>query len=127
MKIPKKIFQMEIAVAVLLIALLWWGAAFKISRLEAQAKAELSQKNKTRLEDAITVYRGDNQGRCPENLEELLKEHLERIPDSFDKRGVKSSAVKSGAYAKVYDGGGGWVYVNDPNDDKYCTVHQNIF
>lgn len=127
MKIPKKIFQLEIAVAALLIALLWLGAAFKISRLEAQAKAEITQKNKTRLEDAITVYRGDNQGRCPENLEELLKEHLDKIPYAFDKKGVKSADVKSGAYADVYDGSGGWIYVNDPRDDKYCTVHHNIF
>ena len=126
MKIQKRIFQLEIVVAVLLIALLWWGAVYKISRLRAQANDEVTLRNKARLMDAIIVYRGDHQGRCPEKLEDLLKAHIERIPHAY-RAGIRSITIKSGSYVEVFDGTGGWVYINDPNDDKYCTVHHNIF
>ncbi|MDR1124391.1 MAG: hypothetical protein LBL61_07460 [Elusimicrobiota bacterium] len=122
----KRIFQIEIAVALLLIALLLIGAALKLDNIKTQARRSISHRNHVRLMDAIAVYRGDNQGRCPENLEDLLKEHVDKIREAYDRHGNKSNAVKNGAYSRVFDGGGGWVYINDPADRKYCTVEPNV-
>ncbi|MDR0734449.1 MAG: hypothetical protein LBG16_01860 [Elusimicrobiota bacterium] len=126
MREKKRIFQIEIVVALLLIALLWVGAAFKLENIKTQAQRNISIRNRVRLMDAIAVYRGDNKGRCPDNLEDLLKEHADKIHEAYDRHGNKSNAVKNGAYSKVFDGSGGWIYINDPADPKYCTVEHNV-
>ena len=113
-------------VAVLLIILLWVGAAFKLETIKTRAQLGISERNRVRLMDAIAVYRGDNKGRCPDRLEDLLKEYVDKIRPAYDRHGRKSNAVRNGAYSQAFDGRGGWVYVNDPSDQKYCTVEPNV-
>jgi len=126
MKNEELFSKWQAAVAVLLILLLWWGASYKLIYLKAQAHLSMSEKNLRRLTDAITVYRGDNQGICPEKLEDLLRDHMDKIPPAYDGKGGKSAAVKDGSYAESLDGKGGWIYDNVPTDEEYCKVFANI-
>jgi hypothetical protein len=125
MKSKKALFQIEIIVAVLLIILLWLSSCHKIAHLKDEAKRSLSAKNHTMLTDAITVYRGDNEGKCPAVLEDLLREHIDKIPLSYGREGVVSAQVKNGAYRDTFDGKGGWIYINDMYDGDYCKVLPN--
>jgi len=118
--------RIQITVAVILIILLWWGASYKLVHLRTQAHLSISDKNLQRLTDAIIVYRGDNKGACPEKLEDLLKDHLDKIPPVYDGKGGQSAAVKDGSYANLLDGKGGWIYDNVPTDEEYCKVFPNI-
>ncbi|MDR0645953.1 MAG: hypothetical protein LBG46_02995 [Elusimicrobiota bacterium] len=127
MKNRDKIFRIEIAVAILLIILLWWGTIYKIMHLRENAQKSISARNHSKLTDSIAVYRGDHQGRCPDTLEELLKEHLEKIPHNYGADGKKNARVKNGARAEVFDGSGGWIYINEPADKDYCKVLPNIY
>jgi type II secretory pathway pseudopilin PulG len=119
------IFRLEITVALVLVALLWWGAAYKIRILRDEARRGVAIKNINRISDAIAVHRGDHRGACPRRLEDLLENHLDKIPSHYSRSGKKSERVQNGAYSDVYDGGGGWIYVNDPEDKDYCKVLPN--
>ena len=121
----KVLFQVEIAVAVLLILLLWVASGYKIVQLKGEAQRSLSVKHQATLSDAITVYRGDNEGKCPAVLEDLLKEHIDKIPSSYSREGIVSAEIKNGAYRDEFDGKGGWIYVNDMHDRDYCKVFPN--
>jgi hypothetical protein len=125
MKKKKVIFQIEIAVALILIIMLWLSSGYKISQLKSEAERGLSVKNQAMLSDAIVVFRGDNESRCPAQLEDILKEHLDKIPPSYTIGGVASSEVRNGSYNDMFDGRGGWIYVNDPYDKDYCKVFPN--
>ncbi|MDR1684397.1 MAG: hypothetical protein LBR90_02920 [Elusimicrobiota bacterium] len=123
------IFYTEIFVACAMVALMLWGAGYKLSYMKARAAGETTAKNRAVLEGAIAVYRGYNEGRCPAALEDLLKDHLEAIPPSYSRGGAHKSAraVNAPSYEQGFDGQGGWVYVNNPADEDFCSVFTNIF
>ena len=122
----KIIFTVEIFIAVVLIALLWWGAGYKMQRLKTEAQARLTERNLVRIGDGIIVYRGDHEGRCPQKLEDLIPRYLERIPLAYSRGGESSAAIKNAAgYASAFDGKGGWIYITEPSDKDYCAVFAN--
>ena len=125
MKNEELMSKVQIAAAVLLIGMLWWGASYKLTHLKSQAHVSITEKNRLRLKDAIIVYRGDNKGACPASLMDLLKDHLDKIQPAYDVKGSKSTIVRDGSYADLLDGSGGWIYDNVPADKEYCKVFVN--
>lgn len=119
-------FTTETIVTILLIVLLGSLCIKKIIILRGVAQNGLAQKNIELLQDALSVYRGDNEGNCPENLNELLGTYLFKIPSNFGPKGKKSANVLVGNYENTFNGQGGWIYVNDPQDEDYCEVFSNV-
>lgn len=121
----KALFNIEIIVAVLFIVLLVTLSVRKVSILKDEAQRGLSQKNLSALGDALAVYRGDNEGRCPMELADLAPYYIESIPFAYNNDGSKINAVKNGSYSKTFDGSGGWIYSDVPSSDDYCQVFLN--
>lgn len=89
------------------------------------AQESISQKNEQIIQEALAVYRGDNEGLCPIHLEALKGDYLENIPVNYT-NGVPSNAIKEGfKYEDVFDGTGGWLYINDIEDKSACNVFPN--
>lgn len=122
----KNIFTSEIILIVLVIAVFAWLSARKIEVIRAEAAAAASKESITRLQDAVNVYRWEHENRCPENLDLLVPEYIEKIPSAYKTLSNSSSSVKYGPYNQTFDGSGGWVYVNDEQSEHYCEVFLNI-
>ena len=122
----KNIFTSEIILIVLVIAVFGWLSARKIEVIRAEAAAAASKESITRLQDAVNVYRWEHENRCPENLDLLIPEYIEKIPSAYKTLSNSSSSVKYGPYNQTFDGSGGWVYVNDEQSEHYCEVFLNI-
>ena len=122
----KNIFTSEIILIVLVIAVFGWLSARKIEVIRAEAAAAASKESITRLQDAVNVYRREPENRCPENVDLLVPEYIEKIPSAYKTLSNSSSSVKYGPYNQTFDGSGGWVYVNDEQSEHYCEVFLNI-
>ncbi|MDR0953180.1 MAG: hypothetical protein LBM71_03200 [Elusimicrobiota bacterium] len=119
------LFNIEILVAALLIALLLGFSVKKVIKLQNTARTSVSQRNLNKLRDALSVYRGDHEGLCPLTLQELAPDYIEKIPQSYNQAGDKSSKVITGSFNDAFDGSGGWVFVSDPRDGDYCSIFLN--
>lgn len=118
-------FKIEIAFAITLTALLLVLCVDKFFDLKAQARQGISDKGFAALNDALSVYRGDNEGRCPETLEELVPFYLEQIPPVYNSKGHITTIVKNTNSADDFDKHTAWVYVNDKKSPDYCKVFKN--
>lgn len=121
----KALFNIEIVIAVLFIALLAGLSVRKVTILKEEAQSGLSAKNLSALRDSIAVYRGDNEGACPAELGVLEPDYIEKVPFAYGTDGTKSNNVKNGIYAAAFDGSGGWIYDNEPSSESYCQVFLN--
>ncbi len=126
MKKTKNIFSVEIFVAVLLIAILCGLSARKVLFLRTRARQAIAERNLAALRDALAVYRGDNEGRCPRSLYELAPDYLEKIPPSFNKCSVENGVAAETEKSACADGNGGWLYISDVKDKNYCRVFLNL-
>ena len=89
------------------------------------AHESISVKNEKIIQEALAVYRGDNEGLCPIHLLALKGDYLEDIPVNYT-NGVPSNAIKEGTKIEdIFDGTGGWLYVNDIEDKSSCNVVPN--
>ncbi|MCR5504732.1 MAG: hypothetical protein K6E94_04110 [Elusimicrobiaceae bacterium] len=121
----KSIFAREILITVFLIILLSILCVKKIKDLKILAQSSITQKNEQILQEALAVYRGDNEGLCPIHLEALKGEYLENIPPNFS-NGEENNSIKEGTNIEdIFDGTGGWLYINSI-DKKSCEVIANI-
>lgn len=121
----KSIFAREILITVFLIILLSVLCVKKIKDLKKLAQDNISQKNEQIIEEALAVYRGDNEGLCPVHLSALKGTYLENLPVNYTK-GIASNEVKEGtSFDEIFDGTGGWLYVNSI-DKKSCEIFANI-
>ena len=121
----KSPFAREILITVFLIILLSVLCVKKIQELKVLAQDSISQKNIQIIQEALAVYRGDNEGLCPIHLADLKGEYLSEIPENYIK-GNPSNNIKEGAnYQEIFDGKGGWLYINNKNDINYCEVYPN--
>ena len=121
----KSPFAREILITVFLIILLSVLCVKKIKELKILAQDSISQKNVQIIQEALAVYRGDNEGLCPIHLEALKGDYLSNIPENYTK-GKASNTIKEGSsYKEIFDGKGGWLYVNNKNDADYCEVFPN--
>lgn len=120
------IFTCEIILIVIAIAVFGWLSARKIEMIRTEAAAAASKESLTKLRDAVNVYRWEHENRCPENLDLLVPEYMEKIPSAYKTLSNSSSSVKYGPYGQTFDGRGGWVYVNDEQAEDYCEVFLNI-
>ena len=80
--------KIEISFAIFLTVMLLGLCVSKFFDLKAQARQGLNEKNFITLNDALSVYRGDNEGRCPHTLEELVPFYLDKIPPFYNKKGT---------------------------------------
>ena len=115
----------EIAFAITLTLLLLVLCVDKFMDLKAQARQGLNEKALIALNDALSVYRGDNEGFCPKILEELEPFYIEKIPPLYDDKGEISFAVKNSNTAEISDKTTAWVYVNNEKSPDYCKVFIN--
>ena len=121
----KGLFAREIVITVFLIILLSALCVKKIKDLKVLAQESISEKNEQIIQEAIAVYRGDNEGLCPVHLTELKGSYLENIPVNYT-GGIPSNVVKEGRkYADVFDGTGGWLYINDGKNTTSCEIFPN--
>ena len=118
-------FTREILITVFLIFLLTVLCVQKINKLSVLAQNSISQKNEQMIRDAIAVYRGDNEGRCPMRLAELKGNYLENLPENYTKGVPSNIAIEGNSYREIFDGTGGWLYINNYKDKDYCEVFRN--
>ncbi len=119
-------FGREILITVFLIFLLSTLCVKKVKDLKIMAQDSISQKNEQIIQEALAVYRGDNEGRCPIKLAELKGTYLDNFPVNYT-QGIPSNKVKEGAsYKEAFDGTGGWIYINNKQDKDYCEIFPNI-
>ncbi len=122
----RSVFTTEIIIVILAILAVGWFSARKFNILRAETAAAVSADNLKMLQDALHVYRWDNENRCPATLQELVPLYIEAIPVSYKSLSQPSSAIKYGVYSQVYDGSGGWIFNNNSADENYCEVFLNI-
>lgn len=121
----KSPFAREILVTIFLVILLSVLCVKKVRDLKILAQESISQKNERIIREALAVYRGDNEGLCPIHLADLKGDYLDTLPPYYYK-GQASDKVKEGAsYQEIFDGTGGWLYVNNKSDKDYCEVYPN--
>ncbi|MBO7605061.1 MAG: hypothetical protein J6S61_01160 [Elusimicrobiaceae bacterium] len=122
----RSFFAKEILVTVFLIILLSALCVKKVKDLKILAQESISQKNEQIIREALAVYRGDNEGLCPIHLEALKGDYLDSFPPYYHK-GQASDKIKEGSsYKEVFDGSGGWVYINNKYDKDYCEIYPNV-
>ncbi|MDD6172686.1 MAG: hypothetical protein PUB86_00155 [Elusimicrobia bacterium] len=122
----KSIFTTEIIVVIMAVAVLAWLSARKINVIRAEAAAAASKESLIMLQDAVNVYRWDNENRCPQSLALLVPDYIEKIPFAYKTLSDYDSSVKYGSYGLFFDGGGGWIFDNNPRSEHYCEVFLNI-
>ena len=121
----KSLFAREILITLFLIILLSVLCVKKIRDLKALAQESISQKNEQIIREALAVYRGDNEGLCPIHLEALKGDYLDALPPYYH-NGIASDKVKEGSsYQEIFDGTGGWLYINNKSDKDYCEIYPN--
>ena len=121
----KGLFAREIVITVFLIILLSVLCVQKIKDLQTTAQESISLKNEQMIQEALAVYRGDNEGLCPIHLNALKGDYLENIPVNYT-NGVPSNAIKEGTkFEDIFDGTGGWLYINNIKDKSDCEVFPN--
>lgn len=121
----KGLFAREIVITVFLIILLSVLCIQKIKDLKIMAQESISIKNEQIIQEALAVYRGDNEGLCPVHLSALKGDYLEDIPMNYT-NGIPSNAIREGFKVEdIFDGTGGWLYVNDIEDKATCDVIPN--
>jgi len=126
MIINKSPFAREILVTVFLIILLSTLCVKKVMDLKGLAQESISQKNEQIIREALAVYRGDNEGLCPIHLADLKGDYLDNFPPYYYK-GQASNKIKEGqSYQEIFDGTGGWLYINNKSDKDYCEVYPNV-
>ncbi len=119
------LLKKDIAIVSVLVAVLFGLSYYKVMALRTQAHGAITEKNLAAISDAVAVYRGDNEGRCPQSLNDLVPDYLFSLPHHHAQNGQKSNAVKNGRYEDMLDGKGGWIFVTDQNDLRYCSVFIN--
>ena len=120
------IFTHEILLIIIAAVVLAWLSARKIDVIRTEAAAAASKESITKLRDAVNVYRWEHENRCPEDLDSLVPEYIEKIPSAYKTLSDASSNVKYGPYNQMLDGSGGWIFVNDEQAENYCEVFLNI-
>ena len=122
----KNLFAKEILITVFLIILLSTLCVKKVRELKVLAQDSISQKNEQIIREALAVYRGDNEGLCPIHLADLKGDYLNTIPPYYY-QGEANYQIKEGSsYQEIFDGQGGWLYINNKNDKDYCEIYPNI-
>ena len=125
MIINKGPFAREILITVFLIILLSVLCVKKVKDLKGLALESISQKNEQIIREALAIYRGDNEGLCPIHLADLKGDYLDNFPPYYYK-GQANNKIKEGAsYQEIFDGTGGWLYINNKSDKDYCEVYPN--
>ena len=117
--------KIEIAFAITITLILLVLCVDKFFDLKAQARQGLNEKSFVAINDAISVYRGDNEGRCPETLEELVPVYLAKIPPVYKKNGKEITEIKNTNNSKAFDKNTAWLYINDKTSEDYCKVFKN--
>ena len=121
----KSPFAREILITVFLIILMSVLCVKKVQELKILAQDSISEKNIQIIQEALAVYRGDNEGLCPIHLADLKGDYLSEIPVNYTK-GKASNQIKEGAsHQEIFDGKGGWLYINNRNNANYCEVYPN--
>ena len=118
-------FKIEIAFAITLTVLLLALCVNKFFDLKTQALQGLNDRNYSLLNDALGVYRGDNEGLCPDVLEDLVPFYIEKIPPVYNGKGKELIKVKNTKEATSFDKETAWIYVNDKTSEDYCRVFIN--
>lgn len=114
--------KLEIAIAIAITLLLLVLCVDKFFDLQAQARQGLNDKNFAALNDALSVYRGDNEGRCPKILEELVPFYLEQIPPFYQTNGKEIFAIKNTNNPEDFDKETAWLYINDKTSPDFCKI-----
>ncbi len=122
----RSVFTTEIIIVILAIFAVGWFSARKFNILRAETAAAVSADNLKTLQDALHVYRWENENRCPSSLQELVPLYIEEIPASYKSLSEPVSTVKYGSFRQTYDASGGWIFSNNPADENYCEVFLNI-
>ena len=116
--------KLEIIIAVFITALLLVLCVNKFFDLKTQARQGLNDKNFNAINDALSVYRGDNEGICPQILEELVPFYLEKIPPVYKANGKEIFAIKN-TDKITFDKDTAWIYINDKTSTDYCKIFKN--
>ena len=117
--------KIEIAIAIATTFLLLVLCVDKFFDLKAQARQGLNDKNFATLNDALSVYRGDNEGLCPKILEELVPFYLEQIPPLYKSNGKELFAIKNTNNTTAFDKDTAWIYINDKTSPDFCKIFKN--
>ncbi len=116
----------EVAVTVVVFALLLGLTAPKFISLIHKAREGSTKHQLVRLRTAIAAYYGENQGVYPtDDLGSLVPRYIEAIPEVKIPGAKPTNKVNAGTYEQAFTKNGGWAYVSDPSDPRFGDVFVN--
>ena len=122
----RNLFAREILVTVFLIILISTLCIKKVRDLKVLAQESISQKNEQIIREALAVYRGDNEGLCPIHLNALTGDYLDSLPPYYYEGKANNKVKEGSSYQEIFDGTGGWLYINNKSDKDYCEIYPNV-
>ncbi len=116
----------EVAVTVLVFAVLLGLTVPKFITLVHKAREGSTKHQLVRLRSAIAAYYGENQGMYPtDDLSSLVPRYIEAIPQADVPGFERTNKVSAGTYEQAFDKSGGWAYVSDASDPRFGDVFVN--
>ena len=117
---------MEIAITVVVFALLFGFTVPKFMALVHKAQEGSTKHKLVKVRSAIAAYYGEHQGNYPtDDLSSLSPQYIEKIPQATVPGYPPSAHVSHGNFEQAFTKTGGWAYVNDPSDPRFGDVFVN--
>ena len=117
----------EIAVVVVVLALLIGFTVPKFMTLLHKAEEGSTKHKLVQMRSAIAAYYGEHQGVYPtDDLSSLVPQYIEKIPSVKVPGYAPSSHVSAGTYEESFTKTGGWAYVNNPEDPRFGDFFVNV-
>lgn len=116
----------EIAITVIVFALLMAFTVPKFIGLVHKAQEGGTKHHLVRVRSALAAYYGEHQGVYPtDDLTSLMPGFIEEIPMANVPGLTPSNHVFVGTYDEAFTKQGGWAYVNDKNDPRFGDFFVN--
>ena len=118
---------MEIAITVVVFALLFGFTVPKFMALVHKAQEGSTKHKLVKVRSAIAAYYGEHQGNYPtDNLSSLSPQYIEKIPQATVPGYPPSAHVSHGNFEQAFPKTGGWAYISDPADPRYGDFFVNV-
>ena len=118
---------MEIAITVVVFALLFGLTVPKFMALVHKAQEGSTKHKLVKVRSAIAAYYGEHQGNYPtDNLSSLSPQYIEKIPQATVPGYPPSAHVSHGNFEQAFTKTGGWAYISDPADPRYGDFFVNV-
>ena len=118
---------MEIAITVVVFALLFGFTVPKFMALVHKAQEGSTKHKLVKVRSAIAAYYWEHQGNYPtDDLYSLIPQYIEKIPQATVPGYPPSAHVSHGNFEQAFTKTGGWAYISDPADPRYGDFFVNV-